>query len=73
MSDFANLRDAGRQLGPVLAGALAGVPEPLLLAVMPNGVPVALGIREPGDLPLPLLAVPRSRGDPGGAAAARVT
>ncbi len=60
MSDFANLRDAGRQLGPVLASALAGVPEPLLLAVMPNGVPVALGIRETLDLAVAPLAVARS-------------
>jgi predicted phosphoribosyltransferase len=60
MSDFANLRDAGRRLGPVLAGALAGVPDPVLLAVMPNGVPVALGIREVLDLPVLPLPVVRS-------------
>ncbi len=60
MSDFANLRDAGRQLGPLLAGALAGIEDPLLLAVIPNGVPVALGIQEEFDIPVRGLAAQRS-------------
>ena len=52
MSDFANLLDGGRQLGPLLAGALSGVADPLLLAVIPNGVPVVAGIRETLDAPV---------------------
>jgi predicted phosphoribosyltransferase len=60
MSDFANLRDAGRQLGPVLAEALAGVADPVLLAVIPNGVPVAMGIREGLDFPVRALPATRS-------------
>jgi predicted phosphoribosyltransferase len=63
VSDFANLRDAGRQLGPLLAGALAGVDDPLLLAVIPNGVPVALGIRE--VIGIPVQALPAQRSDDG--------
>lgn len=60
MSDFANLADAGRRLGPVLEGALSLMSDPLLLAVLPNGVPVALGIREACDIPVRGLAVQRS-------------
>lgn len=55
MSDFVDLADAGRRLGPVLAGATSGLVDPILLAVLPNGVPVALGIRE--TLPLPVMAL----------------
>ncbi len=44
MSDFADLADGGAQLAPLLVSELAGVPDPLLLAVVPNGVPVVLGI-----------------------------
>ncbi len=36
MSDFANLADAGRRLGPASGEALAGTPDPLLLAVHPQ-------------------------------------
>jgi predicted phosphoribosyltransferase len=60
MSDFANLADAGRRLGPVLRGALAFTPDPVLLAVIPNGVPVALGIRDQVGLPVRGLPVERS-------------
>ena len=63
MSDFANLQDAGRRLGPLLAGALAGIEDPLLLAVIPNGVPVALGIRE--VFGIPVQALPAQRSDAG--------
>jgi hypothetical protein len=59
VSDFANLVDAGRRLGPALAGAISGVADPLLLAVLPNGVPVVLGIRE--TLPLPVRGLPVER------------
>lgn len=60
MSDFANLADAGRRLGPVLRGALARTTDPVLLAVIPNGVPVALGIREALDIPVLGLRVERT-------------
>ena len=63
MSDFANLHDAGRRLGQLLVGALAGVDDPLLLAVIPNGVPVALGIRE--VFGIPVQALPAQRSDAG--------
>jgi predicted phosphoribosyltransferase len=49
MSEFANLADGGRRLGPMLAGAMSGVVDPVILAVIPNGVPVAAGIRESFD------------------------
>ncbi len=45
MSDFANLGDAGARLADPLRVALADVGDPLVLAVQPNGVPVAIGLR----------------------------
>lgn len=60
MSDFANLADAGRRLGLVLRGALALTSDPVLLAVIPNGVPVALGIRDEVELPVRGLPVERN-------------
>ncbi len=60
MTDFANLADAGRQLGPVLMQAMIDVPDPLLLAVIPNGVPVAIGILESYSVPVRGLPVLRS-------------
>jgi predicted phosphoribosyltransferase len=44
MTDFANLADGGHRLAPLLLEATA---DPiLLLAAMPNGVPVALAVAE---------------------------
>ena len=60
MTDFANLADAGRRLAPALAEAVEGLDDPLLLAVLPNGVPVALGIRETLAIPVRGLAAERS-------------
>lgn len=60
MTEFADLRDGGRALGPHLAAAMAGVPEPILLACIPNGVPVALGIKETFDAPVQALRIERS-------------
>ncbi len=60
MSDFANLVDGGRQLGPLLAEALAGHIDPVILAAIPNGVPVALGVVESTATPVRALRVRRS-------------
>ena len=59
MTDFANRIEGGRRLGPLLALALVGSDDPVLLAVMPNGVPVALGIVECSSLPIRSLPVLR--------------
>ena len=63
MSDFASLADAGRRLGPALRAAWGDRPDPLLLALIPNGVPVALGIRE--TWPVPVRGLPAARSDEG--------
>ena len=60
MSDFANLRDGGRQLGAALAARFAGATDAVLLPALPNGVPVVVGIRELVDLPVIPLPVDRS-------------
>ena len=60
MADFANLVDGGRKLGPLVAAALADHPDPVLLAAIPNGVPVALGVVESVSAPLRALRVARS-------------
>jgi len=63
MSDFANLADGGRRLGPELALALSDEPDVILLAAIPNGVPVCLGIQE--TLALPVVGLPVHRSDDG--------
>ncbi|MHB1068197.1 MAG: phosphoribosyltransferase family protein [Candidatus Nanopelagicales bacterium] len=60
MSDFASLADGGRRLAPVLAEAVGGLPGVVLLAAIPNGVPVALGAAETLALEVSGLAVERS-------------
>ena len=60
MTDFANLVDGGRRLGPLLGVALADLADPVLLAAIPNGVPVALGVVESVSAPLRALRVRRS-------------
>lgn len=65
---FANLAAAGRALaekvGPAMAapawGAPSGAGEPLVLAVIPNGVPVALPVAEALGLQAEALRVVRS-------------
>lgn len=42
--EFANLQDAGRQLGALLVPQWRAEPASVLLPVLPNGVPVARGI-----------------------------
>jgi predicted phosphoribosyltransferase len=51
MREFANLADAGHQLGRVLQPRIDGWVRPTLAPVLPNGVPVAVGIRQIVDLP----------------------
>ncbi len=63
MTDFANLVAGGRRLGPLLAAVLADHPDPVPLAAVPNGVPVALGIAE--SVPRPLRALKVARSDDG--------
>jgi predicted phosphoribosyltransferase len=63
VSDFANLADGGTRLAPLLREALAEVPEPLLLPVLPNGVPVAVGVASTWPVEVRALAV--TRGDDG--------
>ncbi len=66
MSDFANLADGGARLAPLLQAASAEWSlraEPLLLAVLPNGAPVALGIR--AQWPLEVRGLPVHRSDDG--------
>jgi predicted phosphoribosyltransferase len=58
MTDFTDLRDGGRRLAPLLEPLLAQ--SPLVLAVLPNGVPVAVGIREVIDVEVRGLPVVRS-------------
>ena len=58
MTDFTDLRDGGRTLAPMLESLLSETP--LILAVMPNGVPVAVGIREVIDVEVRGLPVTRS-------------
>jgi putative phosphoribosyl transferase len=60
VSDFANLVDGGRRLSPVLAEAVEGLEQVVLLAAIPNGVPVALGVAEMLALEVSGLVVQRS-------------
>lgn len=60
MSDFANLVDGGRRLGALLVEALDGATDVLLLAALPNGVPVAVGIAESVSAPMRLLPIERT-------------
>ena len=60
MREFANLADAGRQLGRALQSHIDGWVRPTLAPVLPNGVPVAVGIRQVVDLPWRAVPVLRS-------------
>lgn len=59
-SDFENLADGGARLAPLLAAAFASGSAPVLLAVLPNGVPVALGVRAAWAVEVRALAASRS-------------
>jgi predicted phosphoribosyltransferase len=60
MSDFADLRDGGRQLAPLLARALVDRLDAVLLPLLPNGVPVTVGLLDGISLPVRALAADRS-------------
>lgn len=60
MTRFANLADGGRHLVAPLRKALAEFVDPLLVAVLPNGVPVAAPIA--AGLELAIVGVALDRG-----------
>ena len=63
MSRFANLADAGERLLPLVRDRVAAWTNPCLLAIIPNGVPVAEPLAD--GLELPLLPAPLDRsGEP---------
>ena len=62
MSDFANLRDGGRRLATALEPRLASLVQPVLVPVMPNGVPVVAGMLDVLALPVLPLSAERSAG-----------
>ncbi len=68
MTDFANLVGGGRALGPLLAAVIDGWSDVVLLAAIPNGVPVALGVAE--TCHVELRALPITRSDDGAVIAA---
>lgn len=57
--EFANLRDAGRRLATPLEALVAGHPDAVLAPLLPNGVPVVLGLLT--SLHLPVVPLPASR------------
>lgn len=61
MSRFANLRDAGERLAVLLADAVDREAA-ILLAVVPNGVPVAVAAADALGLPVRALPVQRTEG-----------
>jgi predicted phosphoribosyltransferase len=63
MTGFADLADGGRQLAPLVGEAASGMRQPLLLAIVPNGVPVAEPIADALGLPLVGVLLDRE-GDP---------
>jgi predicted phosphoribosyltransferase len=63
MSGFANLDEGGRRLVPAVRDVVRDLHAPLVLAILPNGVPVAAPLA--GALELPLLGVSLDReGEP---------
>lgn len=59
-AEFANLESAGRSVAGLLAAEQPG--QPLLVAVVPNGVPVALGIAAILNWPVVGMKVRREAG-----------
>ncbi len=52
MTDFANLADAGAQLVVVAGESMSALSDPLVVAILPNGVPVAEPLADALGLPL---------------------
>ncbi|MBM3687560.1 MAG: hypothetical protein FJW85_11235 [Actinobacteria bacterium] len=52
MTGFANLADAGARLVPAVSDVASGLRDPIVLAIVPNGVPVAEPLVEALALPL---------------------
>lgn len=71
MKEFADLRDAGRKLADSIRQEIDVSPGDglVVIAVLPNGVPVSLGVRDsldlPDALPVRVLGLPIVRSDDG--------
>lgn len=63
MTAFVDLADAGSRLAAPVRAWIAGLREPLVLAILPNGVPVAEPIADAFGLPLVGVGIERE-GDP---------
>lgn len=63
MNRFANLADAGERLAPSLRDRIGKWDDPCLLAIIPNGVPVAEPLADALSLPLAGAGLDRE-GDP---------
>ena len=63
MTGFADRADAGRQLATALGDAVAAMHEPLLVAILPHGVPVAMPLADACGLPVVGVSVDRE-GEP---------
>lgn len=63
MKEFASLADGGAQLAALLGQRLGEWFDPVLMPVLPNGVPVVLAIRD--ALALPVVPLEAMRSDAG--------
>lgn len=63
MTGFANLADGGAQLVAAVSDVASALRDPLLLAIIPNGVPVAEPLADALSLPLAGAGLDRE-GDP---------
>ena len=63
MSDFANLAEGGRRLAEILGEVVGELTDPVLVPVLPNGVPVVVGMLP--TLPLPVVPLSVHRSDDG--------
>ncbi len=57
MKAYADRREAGLVLAPIVAGAVKGAPEPIVLGLPRGGVPVAAGIAAGLGAPLDVVVV----------------
>ena len=63
MTGFADRADAGGQLAAVLRETVAAMHEPLLAAILPHGVPVAMPLADAFGIPLAGVSLDRE-GEP---------